>query len=324
MTLRGDDISRLDRNGTRAWWDYNSASNELVLSATDMREETMHKYVELIWEFKPGFMYVYPCALEILARFMRRNGVGSVGANAVLCDTETLYRRQRELIESQLGCKIFDHYGLTERVVDAVECEQHEGYHVNMEYGILELIDKEGEPIGEPGTFGRVVGTGFGSCCMPLLRYSTDDLAVYALGQCSCGRESVLIQEFKGRLREFIVSKSGRLVPLQPVYDTLKPVWAKIRELKFLQEREGELIVQMAIAPSFTEADVARESLDALYERLDADDFCVLVRCVDRIPRTPRGKVGWIKQRLPIRFEDLDWSEMIDTATGHPTVASQG
>jgi len=319
--LRDDRITRVDRRGNRYAWDYDTTNNRLALLAMDMSEENMYEYVELIREFRPRFMHAYPSSLEILSRFMRRNGVSDIGVNAVFCASETLYRRQRELIESQFGCKIFDYYGLTEYVVGAAECEQHEGYHVNMEYGILELIDEDGNPVTDAGKLGRVVGTGFGNYCMPLLRYSTNDLAAYASGKCSCKRESILIREFKGRIQEFMVSKTGQITSFSALYTTagvMTPIWGKIRELKFIQEREGELIVEMAIAPSSSEAEIAQEFLKAFYEWLDEQEFHVRIIFVDRVSRTERGKLGLLEQRLPLDLKDLDRVEggMAESAIG--------
>jgi len=309
VSLRGHLIPWVDRRGKRCVWDYSSGDNQLLLLAQDMSEENMHKYVEKVREFKSQYIYSYPSSLEILTRFMKRNRVSGIRATAIFCESETLYPWQRELIELQFGCKIFAGYGLAERVADAVECERHEGYHVSMEYGVLELIGKDGEPITQAGILGRVVGTGFDTYCMPLLRYATDDLAVYATGECSCKRQSILIQDFKGRLREFIVSKRGQLVPFGPVYASLPEkaasTWDKIRELRFIQEREGELVVEMAIASSSSEAEIEQQFLKGFYQWLDEQEFNVRITFVDRVSRTERGKLGLLEQRLPSKFEDL-------------------
>jgi phenylacetate-CoA ligase len=197
---------------------------------------------------------------------------------------------------------------MTEKAIDAVECEQHQGYHVSMEYGALELLDRYDEPIKEPGIPGRVVATGFDTICMPLIRYVTDDIAEYAPSTCSCERQSTLVQDFKGRLRELVFSKGGHIVvPLAPVYASIHgPIVAKIRELKFIQEREGELVVQIAKAPTFSEAEVAKEFLDELYDRLDEKEFSIRIIFVDCVSRTGRGKLGLLDQRLPIKIEYLD------------------
>ena len=107
-----------------------------------------------------------------------------------------------------------------------------------MEYGILELVDAQGEPITRPGVIGRVVGTGFDNDCMPLIRYATDDLAMLADGECGCGRKHTHIADFKGRVREFIVLRSGQLMPLCVLFAGHGPVWGKLREWDWFRRQK--------------------------------------------------------------------------------------
>jgi phenylacetate-CoA ligase len=303
-------MRRLTRTGTRACWDYNTSENELVLSARDMSEENMYVFVQKITEFKPKFLEGIPSALEILARFIKRNKINDIGATAIFCEAEVLYPWQRELIESEFNSHIFAGYGMSERVADAVECERHEGYHVSMEYGILVLVDKNNEPITEAGVLGRVVGTGFHTYEMPFIRYAMNDLAMYVKGGCSCKRQLTLIQDFKGRLREFFISKTGKLVPVQLIWTGRHPVWAKIREMSFLQEREGEVVVRIVRAPQFSETQIAKDLLEECHKVLHEDEFNVRIVFVDRLSLTKRlGKLGFLEQRLPIEFKDLDQVE---------------
>jgi phenylacetate-CoA ligase len=280
-----------------------------------MTEENLFRYVQKIKEFQPKFIYAYPSSVEILARFMKRNAVTITTIKAIICTAETLYPQQKRLIESQFGCRTFGKYAMTERAVEAVECEQHQGYHVNMENGIFELLDRYDEPIKRTGVPGRVAGTGFDTFGMPLIRYVTDDIAEYAPSICSCKRQSTLIQDFKGRLRELVFSKSGYIAPIHPIYGH-GPLFTKIRELKFLQEREGELVAQIAKAPAFSEAEVAKEFLDEFYTKFNKDEFNVKIVFVDRVPRTGRGKLGLLEQRLPIKSEYLDYFGNETSSTG--------
>jgi phenylacetate-CoA ligase len=81
-------------------------------------------------------------------------------------------------------------YGMSERVADATECEQHCGYHVSMEYGIFELLDQQNRPVTEPGKSGVVVGTGFHNNVMPLIRYQMFECGTYADEKCACKRSA--------------------------------------------------------------------------------------------------------------------------------------
>jgi len=95
-------------------------------------------------------------------------------------------------------------------------------------------------------------------------------------------------------------------VPPHVIFAGHSPVWRKIRELKFLQEQEGELIARIAKAPSFSEREIEGEILEELYKRLDEEQFNVRITFVDRIPRTgSRAKMGLLEQRLPITLKDV-------------------
>jgi len=307
VKLRGAHSDRMSKQG----WEYDTDENTLKLLGLDMNEDIMQIYVEKIGQFRPRFILSYPSLLEILARFMKRNDIVAHGVSAIFCQSETLYSVQRKLIEEQFSSKIFSEYGLTERSADAVECQEHQGYHVSMEYGILELIGKDG-PITQPGAIGKVVGTGFDTYCMPMIRYETDDLASYATHECDCGRHLTLIENFQGRLREFLVSKKGQLVPFGPLYSTItyeSQIWGEVSEIAFIQEKEGELLVKVVPSSSSLSSDLLRGISSNFYKWLDEGEFDVKVSIVDDIRRKGRGKLSLLDQRLPIMLDDLESME---------------
>jgi phenylacetate-CoA ligase len=246
---------------------------------------------------------------------MRRQGITDLRPVAIFCESETLSPRTRAVIEAEWSCKVFAAYGMAERVVDAVECERHKGYHINMEYGILELVDKHGVPITIPGVVGRVVGTGLDTYHMPLIRYLTSDLASYAPLQCDCGRKTPLVQDFLGRTQELTVSKTGRLMPMYAMA-TGRLCWEKISEISFLQERPGELVARVVRVPTFPEDEIARELTAALYAAVGSAEFDVQVVFVHRVPRTQAGKISLIEQRLQLDFDAVTF----DPRLGSPMV----
>jgi len=291
--------------GSDRCWDYYNNENQLVLSSRDMTEKNMHKYLEVVDKFKPLFMEGYPSAMEIFARFIKRNDAAVPSLKAIFSETEALYPGQRDLIEMAFKGKIFSGYGMSEGVADATECEQHCGYHVSMEYGILELIDKNNEPINAPGVPGVVVGTGFKNKVMPLIRYQMFDVAEFSENTCSCGRNMPLIKKFKGRVREYFVGKSGKLIPLQLVWSGRHPVWSKIREMKFVQEQEGKVLAKIVRAPNLSDSELVRELQAEMRKILTQDEFDVQVEFVDELPLTHRGKLNFLDQKIPLGFEDI-------------------
>lgn len=286
-------------------WDYNNHENEIVLKSHDMSEKNMFEFVEVINKFKPLFVVGYPSALEIFSRFITRNCLVLPAIKAIFSGSESLFPRQRILIESAFNTKIFSGYGMSERVADAIECEQHCGYHINMEYGVFELLDKKNEPVNEPGLSGVVVGTGFHNNVMPLIRYQMFDIAEYAEKPCPCKRNSPLIKNFLGRFREYFVGKSGKLVPLQLVWSGRHPIWTKLREIKFFQYKEGEVTAKIVRAPKYLDNEVTRELQDEVRKVLTKDEFNIRFEFVDSLPLTHRGKLNFLDQRIPLDFTDI-------------------
>jgi len=310
ITLRGHIMPERGAWGKKTWWEYNPGHKDLRFSSANMTDENLFQYIEMMKKYHPKFIHAYPSSLEILLRFMKRHEIKIDFVKAIFCESETIYPQQRKDAESQFGCNICGGYGMTERAADAVECELHQGYHVNMEYGILELIDQNDEPINKPGVPGRVLGTGFDTYCMPFIRYVTDDVAEYAANICPCKRQSTLIRDFKGRLTELIFTKSGNVIPLSAAFINIHgEITTKIREVKLLQERMGELVIYIAIAPGVSEAEVKTELLDELFKRVNRNDFEIEILFVDQVSRTGRGKIGFLEQKLPIKAEYLNYIE---------------
>ncbi|MHB0876635.1 MAG: phenylacetate--CoA ligase family protein [Anaerolineae bacterium] len=317
-TIKGPLGNRIDGSAPDAWYDYITENNEVMLSPFDMTEERMAEYVRLLRDFRPRFISAHPRSLEILARFMRRNAMPPLPLRAVFLESETITPWQRELVESQFACRVFAGYGLTERVVDATECPRHSGYHVSMEYGILELVDAAGDPVTEPGAPGFVVGTGFDTYCMPLIRYRTDDVAHGVAGECGCGRHSPRIDGIEGKTHQYIVANNGRIMPLFLGHPRC---WDSIREWRFVQQRPGQLVAQVVLAPGRSQAEVSADLTRELFKRLRPDEFQLEVQFVDSLPRTHRGKLRLLEQALSL---DMDNPNGTLPADDTPSQAAAG
>lgn len=299
VILRGNVINRV-KNGKRQWWEYNPLDNALILSSYDMTEENLPKYVEKINEFKPTAIQGYSSSLYILANFLRNNNLKIKNIKCILTSSETLYPHQRKLIEEYLGAKIYDHYGNTERNALVMQCEK-DSYHIIPEYGIVELIDKGGNPVCQEDKRGEIVATGFNNYAMPFIRYKTMDLGVYANQKCSCGRNYSLLKKIEGRLQELVVAKDKGLIMIQAlIFARHLESIPRIKEMQVVQEKVGTIIVNIVKMPQYTDADeqeIVYKIQQAAINRLD-----VKVAYVDEIPRTKNGKYRFLVQKLPIDF----------------------
>lgn len=218
---------------------------------------------------------------------------------AVLTSSETLLPFQRETIEKSFQCKIFDYFGMAERVAFATECENHTGHHFNMDYGITEIVDKNGEPI-ENGKMGRIVGTSIHNLAMPLIRYETNDVTSIQKKKCPCGREFPLIGDVATRTEDIVVTKDGRMISPTVLMYPFDPLLDKIEMSQIIQDDVNNITVKIVKRPQYSQQDT-NLLLSGLHERV-GDDMEIKLEFVDSIPTDPSGKFQFVisKVELPI------------------------
>ena len=303
VILRGN-VAQLVCKGK--FWGYDQLKKNLILSSYHMTDEILPNYIGKIREFRPDFIQAYPSAITILARFMKKNNIEPFPTvKAILCASENLYPWQRELLEEVMKCRVWSFYGHAERAALAGECEKSTYYHIQPEYGIVEIIGKDGKHVAGGDEMGEIVVTGFNNFAMPFIRYRTMDLAVPSNSRCSCGRNYSLMKRVEGRLQEFIVANDGSLIALGPaifgIHDTQ---WTKVKQIQFLQEIPGELVIKVVKDSSCSDAEIAAYVL-RLFKARFAGRCKLDVKFVEDIPRTERGKFRYLIQKLPIEFGDF-------------------
>lgn len=161
-----------------------------------------------ILEQNPGiWWYYHPTSLFPLAkRFGER--LSKTRPERVICHAELLPRSMKAEIERVLGTPVYDQYGTSEFNRMAWECREKNGYHVDADSIVLEILDDEGRPV-KPGETGRAVVTGLINRMMPLVRYELGDLMVASDRRCACGRTLPMIERVEGRLKDVLVLPDG-------------------------------------------------------------------------------------------------------------------
>ena len=107
---------------------------------------------------------------------------------SVLLSTDHVPQSLAAAVERVWGCRVYDHYGMTEMGLGGgVECQAHAGYHLREADLYVEIIDPaSGQPVAE-GETGEVVFSTLTRRGMPLIRYRTGDLSRFIPGACPCG-----------------------------------------------------------------------------------------------------------------------------------------
>lgn len=276
---------------------------ELRASASFLTHADVKKYLEKAWEYRPDWLRVYPSAGFMLARLLRETGWTFPPVKGVLSSAENLYPHQKTLMEEVFGARVFSHYGHMELAALAGMCETSDAYHVLPFYGHVELLPMDGgslTPVETKDGMGEIVATSFIMNSTLFVRYRTRDYAIYGGRGCpECSRPYDLWTSIEGRLQEFAVTKSGRIMSMTTMnmYDD---VFDRIKQFQFRQRERGVMeFVYVPKSPDGCRPEEIERMRSRILEKFDGDMelFCVPV---ESVPLTGRGKHRFLVQELPI------------------------
>lgn len=276
------------------FWQVNHVQKQVWFSSFHLSPAHLPAYLDEMRRRKLRFLEGYPSTLFILAQHLVRRGE-TLPMRAVFTSSETLHQAQRDAIETAFGCRIFDFYGLAERVIFAGECEAHAGKHLSEEYGVTEVVDEGGNPVPD-GETGYLVGTSLVNRFMPMLRYRTGDLSAIVAEPCACGRTLRRIRDVTTKAEDIVVTPDGRMISPSILTHPFKP-FHQLRKSQLVQERLDLLRVLLVPSEEFT---AAHEALlvEGLRGRL-GEEMRIEVEVVEDIPREASGKFRWVISRVP-------------------------
>lgn len=279
------------------FWRSNWVLNHLLFSSFHMSSENIDEYVDKLERFKPKAIEAYPSTAYIIGRFLL--GLNkTLPLKAVFTSSETLVPQQREIIERAFECKVFDYYGMAERVVFATECQTHQGHHLNMDFGVTEILNKDNQPITF-GEMGRIVATGLHNYGMPLVRYQTSDISSIRPKKCSCGREFPLMEDVTTKDEDIITTKDGRLISSSILTHPFKPMHS-VAESQIIQEDRDHIRIKIVKRSAYEEKDT-QYLLDEFKKRI-GQDMKIEIEFVESIARTKAGKFRWVISKVPLEF----------------------
>ena len=212
--------------------------NWSYFSVYDMSESDVDLYAKYLQKWKPKFLRGYPSALNLIAEHALRNGWQLPSLKAAFSASEVVPVNLRKNLREAFNIDLFDHYGQAEITCMFHECEQHEGMHLNWEYGLVELL-----PTDEKNVY-RIIATNLHNFSMPLLRYDTGDLAVGFWEKCKCNRSAMKIESIRGRRDDYLVMSDGSFTSAVNLY-TYFAYFSGIKKFQLIQECIGELIIMV-------------------------------------------------------------------------------
>lgn len=277
------------------FWRVNHIHRTLWLSAFHMSPDNLPLYVRALKEFRPCYIEGYPSTLYILAKFITARKE-HIPLKAAFTSSETLFPVQRETIEAAFATRLFDFYGLAERVIFATECDQHSGHHLNMDYGVTEIVDDEGQVVKQ-GELGWMIGTGLHNFAMPLIRYKTNDITRERTGPCPCGRQFPLVDDVTTKAEDIITTLDGRFISSSALTHPFKPL-ENIVESQIVQEDISHIVIRIVRGPEYRNHDTT-SLIESMRARI-GKGMKIDIQFVDRIERTANGKFRWVISKVPL------------------------
>jgi phenylacetate-CoA ligase len=275
------------------YWRWNLPMRQALIN---MQQVTSAKTKALATFLDRGcfvFYSGYPSILHALAMHLEEQNLTIVnGPSLIFLGAENVQAFQKSGIESAFHARVTDQYGLSEGCGNASRCE-HDSYHEDWEFGLLQCEDPETLPGGEKR--GRIIATGFSNDAFPFIRYETGDFGVWAPEgyRCPCGRASQVIKSIEGRVEDYVITPEGHQVMR---FDYLFKHTDHVKEAQVVQERHGEIIIKVVPRLGYSKDDeviIVKAVRDWISPTLR-----VSVEKVDKIERGLNGKFRPVLSQL--------------------------
>lgn len=200
-------------------------------------------------EQEPDYLLSYPSNILGLANHCLEHGIKLQRLREVRTLGEAHNPALRAVCQQAWGVPVVDMYSANEIGYIALQCPEHDHYHVQSESVLVEILNDNGTPC-RPGEIGKMVITSFQNYAMPLIRYEIGDLAE-AGDPCPCGRGLPVIKRILGRQRNLITLPDGsQHYPITGYQSWMEIL--PIRQMQIVQKSLQEVEIKLVTARPFT------------------------------------------------------------------------
>lgn len=259
----------------------------IYLDTMDLNPKTMGAFVDKWRRFGPEIVFGHAHSIYLFAKYLVDLGIEELRPKGVVATSMMLLDSERTVIEKAFGAKVTNRYGCEEVGLIAVECEQHNGMHINNPHIILECLTEDNRPAA-PGEPGKLVVTDLNNYGMPLIRYRVEDVGVLGEEICTCGRAGSILQRLEGRVADFLKKPDGgQVAGVSLVERTLTKV-SGVEQMQLVQETMNEIKVLRVKGKEFsekTDGDLITE-----FRQVFDNDVTLTIIDADHIPQETSGK----------------------------------
>jgi phenylacetate-CoA ligase len=263
------------------------ADRFMYLDTMNLNERSMDDFIARWRRELPEALFGHSHSLYMFARHVLAREIPDLRPRAIISTSMMLLAQERVVIEKAFGCKVTDRYGCEEVGLIACECEQHAGFHLNIEHLYIEFLRPDGSP-ADPGTEGVIVVTDLFNRGMPFIRYRIEDVGVPSDRECPCGRGLPLMERVTGRVADYLKRSDGSLVAGVSLVERTLTAIPGIEQMQIVQHALEEIVLNVVRAPDYSAA--TEQQLLAEFRAVFGPQVRVKPVYMDRIPQERSGK----------------------------------
>lgn len=261
------------------------------ISCFGMNDEKIGNIIRDFKKASPYLIESYPSTLVTVSQYLKKKDE-TISVPSVITAGEMLTDPMRQLIEDRLQTEVFDSYGAAEAMYVAIECEKHEGLHIEPTRFIIEVIDKDGK---QTENVGDIVITHLGNHAMPFIRYKIGDRGKIRKGPCTCGRNTPLLESIEGRSVDQLKTSEGKILDF-PFFATLFDKHTEtIDTFKIIQHQDDLLEIQIVLKK--TESKAPLDKIKKKVQEYTGKKTKIKITIMDEIPLGRTGKRIFIESK---------------------------
>lgn len=199
----------------------------------------LEQQAQWLARLRPAIVMGYPGALAVLARHLPR-ALDDHAFRLAVCVGEVADEATRAVIEQGFRCPTIDVYSGSEFGIVAVEDRAARRMFVSEETMLVEF-QPQSDIAGNDEELVELAVTPFYNYAMPLIRYSTGDLAVVDEGPPPDDRTQRRLKRVAGRMRDLFILPSGRRWWPQVIATKTVGEYLSFEQIQYAQTARGQI-----------------------------------------------------------------------------------
>jgi phenylacetate-CoA ligase len=264
----------------------NLLQNTYQFDVTKLDDDKIKSFLKKVGD-TPGQinMLGFSSAFESICQYMDKHDIFYEKDNVagITANSEYLNGYTRETLRKRFCTQVYSRYSNEEIGILAHQTEESgDNFVLNWGSYYFEILDMKTDAPAEKGELGRIVVTDLFNYSMPIIRYDTGDVGMFAPEY----PDNRFLSAVEGRKMDLVTDTRGTVLSSFVVYTLFYPYYHLLNQYQFIQEGAKEYTIKLNAKEGFNEE---RELIKAVKNHF-GQDAGVRIQYVDEIPALASGK----------------------------------